>query len=70
MVMTNDQSRVLVLGSLNMDLVVPVAAQPSPGDTVLGADVQTFPGGKGANQAAAAALAGGNVSMLLSLIHI
>ena len=64
MVMTNDQSRVLVLGSLNMDLVVPVAAQPSPGDTVLGADVQTFPGGKGANQAAAAALAGGNVSML------
>ena len=37
---------------------------PNPGDTVLGSDAQTFPGGKGANQAAAAAKAGGQVKML------
>lgn len=55
---------VLVVGSLNMDLVVQVAAQPRPGDTVLASDVQTFPGGKGANQASAAARAGGRVRML------
>jgi len=47
-----------------MDLVVEVEVQPSPGDTVLGGDVKTFPGGKGANQAAAAARAGADVTML------
>lgn len=47
-----------------MDLVVEVERQPQPGDTVLGGDAQTFPGGKGANQAAAAAKAGGQVVML------
>jgi ribokinase len=62
--MTIEPQRVLVLGSLNMDLVVSVTNHPRPGDTVLGKDVRTYPGGKGANQAAAAALAGGNVSML------
>ena len=41
-----------------------VKTHPQPGDTVLGSDVQTFPGGKGANQAAAAAKAGGQVKML------
>lgn len=55
---------ILVVGSLNMDLVVQVAAQPRPGDTVLGSDVATFPGGKGGNQAAAAAKAGGRVRMV------
>ncbi len=58
------QARVLVVGSLNMDLVVGVEAQPRPSDTVLASDVATFPGGKGANQAAAAARAGGDVRML------
>ncbi len=60
--------RILVIGSLNMDLVLNVAHHPEPGDTVLGGDLQTFPGGKGANQAVAAARAGGdtggNVAML------
>lgn len=60
----NGSERVLVVGSLNMDLVVEVEAQPAPGDTVLGGDTKTFPGGKGANQAAAAAKAGANVTML------
>ena len=58
------QPTILVVGSLNMDLVVQVEAHPQPGDTVLGSDVQAFPGGKGANQAAAAARAGGQVKML------
>ena len=62
--MSHSAGRVLVVGSLNMDLVVQVAAQPRPGDTVLASDVATFPGGKGANQAAAAARAGGAVRMV------
>ena len=57
-------NRILVVGSLNMDLVVLVEAHPRPGDTVLGGDTRTIPGGKGANQAAAAAKAGGKVAML------
>lgn len=62
--MSDARAGVLVLGSLNLDLVVSVEAHPHPGDTVLGSDVRTFPGGKGANQAVAAALAGGRVGML------
>ena len=57
-------NRILVVGSLNMDLVVTVETHPKPGDTVLGGDTRTIPGGKGANQAAAAAKAGGSVAML------
>lgn len=41
-----------------MDLVVPVPHHPHPGETVLGSDYLTFSGGKGANQAVAAARAG------------
>lgn len=52
-----------VVGSLNMDLVVQVPHQPIPGETVLGSDYATYPGGKGANQAVAAARAGGRVQM-------
>ncbi len=47
-----------------MDLVVPVPYHPHPGETVLGSDYLTFPGGKGANQAVAAARAGACVEML------
>jgi len=47
-----------------MDLVVQVKQHPQPGDTVLGSDTQVFPGGKGANQAVAAAKAGGLVRMV------
>lgn len=49
-----------VVGSLNMDFVVSVEHLPAPGETVLGRNFQTLPGGKGANQAYAAARLGGS----------
>src|SRR5277367_158564 len=48
------KSGVVVVGSLNMDLLVRTEAMPSPGQTVMGQDLLQNPGGKGANQAAAA----------------
>ncbi|MCS6953943.1 MAG: PfkB family carbohydrate kinase, partial [Bryobacteraceae bacterium] len=47
--------RLVVVGSLNMDFVVRVDRLPAPGETVLGRQFQMVPGGKGANQACAAA---------------
>ncbi len=55
---------IVVVGSLNMDLVVRVARHPIVGETLLGGEFQTFPGGKGANQAAAAARLGAPVRMI------
>lgn len=55
---------ITVLGSINLDYVVRVAHHPVPGETVLGGDVQTHAGGKGANQAVAAARAGVRVRMI------
>jgi ribokinase len=55
---------ILVVGSLNMDLVVRVARHPRVGETLLGGEFQTFPGGKGANQAVAAARLGAAVRMI------
>jgi ribokinase len=55
---------VAVVGSLNLDLVVRVARLPGPGETVLGEDVFRNPGGKGANQAVAAARLGRRVAMV------
>ena len=55
---------VWVLGSLNVDVVVRVARHPRPGETLLGGDPETGFGGKGANQAVAAARAGATVRML------
>jgi ribokinase len=52
-----------VLGSINMDLVVRVPILPRPGETVLGDRLLSFPGGKGGNQAAAAARLGAEVRM-------
>ncbi|MDE2127158.1 MAG: ribokinase [Armatimonadetes bacterium] len=52
---------ILVIGSANMDLSVCAAAIPGPGETVLGANFAASPGGKGANQAAAAGRLGGDV---------
>lgn len=57
-------AKVAVLGSLNMDLVVRVEALPAPGQTVVGESLLTVPGGKGANQAAAAARLGAEVRMV------
>ena len=59
---------ILVAGSANLDFVVRAARIPAPGETVLGHDFETFPGGKGANQAIACARAGGvPTAMLLAL---
>lgn len=60
---------VAVLGSLNMDLVVTVARSPQAGQTVTGDRFFRVPGGKGANQAAAAGLAGAPVTMLGTVGH-
>ena len=59
---------ILVAGSANLDFVVRADHIPAPGETVLGRDFKTFPGGKGANQAVACARAGGvETAMLLGL---
>ncbi|MGH4027606.1 ribokinase [Actinomycetota bacterium Odt1-20B] len=55
---------IAVLGSTNMDLVAYVARAPERGETVTGREFRTLPGGKGANQAVAAARAGATVSMI------
>jgi ribokinase len=57
-------SDILVVGSLNADLVVRAPRFPQPGETISGEDLQIIPGGKGANQAVAAARQGSSVSML------
>lgn len=54
-------SRVVVLGSINIDLVTRVERHPAPGETVLGEGLERYAGGKGANQAVAAAAAGADV---------
>jgi ribokinase len=55
---------ILVVGSSNTDLVVFCDRLPKPGETVLGGEFKMFGGGKGANQAVAAARAGGQVAFL------
>ncbi|WP_410647352.1 ribokinase [Amycolatopsis sp. cmx-4-54] len=57
-------SQVLVIGSANADLVVPVDRRPGGGETVLGGDTVLSPGGKGANTAVAAARLGADVALL------
>ncbi len=54
---------ILVFGSINIDVLVPVPLLPTPGETVLGGDYLLLPGGKGANQALAARRAGATVIM-------
>jgi ribokinase len=56
--------KILVVGSLNMDLVVNAPRHPQIGETILGGKFATFPGGKGANQAVAAARMGTPVCMV------
>lgn len=56
--------RIVVVGSINLDLVASTQRIPIAGETVSGLTFRTFPGGKGANQAVAAARLGGSVNML------
>ena len=55
---------ILVVGSINMDLVVRCPHMPGPGETVLGSDFFTSPGGKGANQAVAATRLGAHCRLI------
>lgn len=55
---------ITVVGSLNLDYVTRVERHPKVGETVLGSDLELHPGGKGANQAVAAARAGAKVRMI------
>ncbi len=60
---------IVVTGSLNMDFVVQVERLPAPGETARGENFQTIPGGKGANQACAAArLARGNPVLMIGRV--
>lgn len=56
--------RIVVIGSINIDLFIKTNTIPKVGETVLGLDFNTFQGGKGANQAVAAARLGGKVSFI------
>jgi ribokinase len=56
--------KITVIGSINMDLVTKTSKIPKVGETVLGHSFHTIPGGKGANQAVAAARLGGDVTMI------
>jgi ribokinase len=55
---------ILVFGSINVDLILPVPHLPQPGETVLGGDYRLCPGGKGANQALAARRSASEVTMI------
>jgi ribokinase len=59
--------KVCVVGSVNLDLVVHTPRLPLAGETVLGGVIETYPGGKGANQAVAAARMGAEVSLVASV---
>jgi ribokinase len=58
------QKKIVVVGSINLDLVASVAQMPMVGETIAGQQFATYSGGKGANQAVCAARLGGNVSMV------
>ena len=61
------KKRILCMGSINMDLVMFMQKFPSPGETILTDNFQTFPGGKGGNQAVAASKLGGDVTYFTKL---
>ena len=60
--MKNEASRILCMGSINMDLTMFMERMPEPGETVATDNFATYPGGKAGNQAVAAARLGGNVN--------
>ena len=57
-------STIAVMGSVNLDIVAKAAKLPAPGETITGAELFRFPGGKGANQALAAKRLGADVSLI------
>ena len=62
---------IYVIGGINQDIVATSENHLRPGETLTGTGLAYYPGGKGANQAIAAARAGSPVTMIgLSLIHI
>jgi len=60
----SDRPRILVLGSVNMDVVIRTPRSPRGGETVVAEDLMLYPGGKGANQAVAAARLGAEVTFV------
>jgi ribokinase len=58
------EEKIVVIGSSNTDMVIKAARLPAPGETILGGKFLMNPGGKGANQAVAAARLGGNVTFI------
>jgi ribokinase len=67
MATTPQRPEIVVVGSSNMDLVVKSARIPAVGETILGGDFLMTPGGKGANQAVAAAKLGADVHLIAKL---
>ena len=65
--MSSSPARIVVVGSANTDLVVRVSSLPRPGETVIGGTFASVGGGKGANQAVAAARAGGSTTLIAKL---
>ena len=65
--MSGERDTILIAGSANLDFVVRAPHIPAPGETVLGGEFATYPGGKGANQAVAAARSGARTTMLVAL---
>ena len=59
-----DLNKIVVIGSCNTDMVITTDQLPKPGETVLGKNFKMFSGGKGANQAVAAARMGGHVTFI------
>ena len=59
--------KIIVIGSANTDMVIKTDQLPRPGETKLGGRFHMYPGGKGANQAVAAARLGGNVTLIAKL---
>ncbi len=62
--MSGNPPRITVIGSVNLDIVASGSTLPAPGETVTGASLARYPGGKGANQALAARRLGAEVKMI------
>ena len=63
----NEKNKILVIGSANTDMVISAGHFPKPGETLIGYDFMTNHGGKGANQAVAAARLGGDTAFICKL---